>query len=304
MNAPSSELAVLFADVSGSTRLYETLGDERALEAVAHCLEVAKSACAGYGGQVIKTIGDEVMVAFAGADAAAQAAADLQARITAEPARESQRLMMRIGFHFGPALVSGGDVYGDSVNVAARLVGVAQGGQVITSSATAALLSPWLRIRTRELAALTLKGKLHDVSVCEFIWQDSGDDLTTLSTRVRTPATQLLVRHGEREFLLSEQRGSVALGRDPQSDIVIADRMASRMHARIERRRDRYVLIDHSSNGTFLTIAGEPEIQLRREEFMLRGQGHVSFGHPHAKDPSETIEFFCGADGPNDVGIR
>ena len=126
MNAPSSELAVLFADVSGSTRLYETLGDERALEAVAHCLEVAKSACADYGGQVIKTIGDEVMVAFAGADAAAQAAANLQARMSAEPAWESQRLMMRIGFHFGPALASGGDVYGDSVNVAARLQDLAK----------------------------------------------------------------------------------------------------------------------------------------------------------------------------------
>ena len=304
MSAPSSELAVLFADVSGSTRLYETLGDERALAVVAHCLEVAKSACAGYGGQVIKTIGDEVMVAFPAADDAAQAAADLQARITAEPALGSQRLMMRIGFHFGPALASGGDVYGDSVNVAARLVGVAQGGQVITSAATAALLSPWLRMRTRELAALTLKGKLHDVSVCEFVWQDSSDDLTTLSTRVRTPATHLLVRHGDRELLLSEQRGSVALGRDAQNDIVIVDRMASRMHAKIERRRDRYVLIDHSSNGTFLSIAGEPEVQLRREEFMLRGHGHVSFGHPYAKDPSETIEFFCGADGPHDAGIR
>ena len=109
MSAPSSELAVLFADVSGSTRLYETLGDERALAAVAHCLEVAKSACAGYGGQVIKTIGDEVMVAFQAADDAAQAAADLQARITAEPLFGSQRLMMRIGFHFGPALASGSE---------------------------------------------------------------------------------------------------------------------------------------------------------------------------------------------------
>ena len=82
-------------------------------------------------------------------------------------------------------------MFGDSVNVAARLVGVAQAAQVITSAATAAALSPWLRARTRELAALTLKGKLHDVSVFEFVWQDSTDDLTTLSTRVRTPAAHL-----------------------------------------------------------------------------------------------------------------
>ena len=295
MNAQSSELAVLFADVSGSTRLYETLGDERALAAVGRCLALARSACDGYGGRVIKTIGDELMATFSTADGAAQAAADLQARICAEPVLDSQRLRMRIGFHFGPALAGAdGDVYGDSVNLAARLVGVAHGGQIITSAATAAALSPWLRARTRELAALTLKGKQHDISVFEFVWEDASDDLTTLSTRVHATATRLRVRHGGRELVLGEERGTVSLGRDPQNDVVIADRMASRMHARIERRRDRYVLVDHSSNGTFLSIAGEPEVPLRREEFMLHGQGHISFGHAYAKDPSETVEFFCG----------
>jgi class 3 adenylate cyclase len=295
MSAQSSDLAVLFADVSGSTRLYETLGDERALAAVGRCLGLAKAACEGYGGRVIKTIGDEVMVAFPGADAAAQAAADLQVRIAAEPPPGPHRLMMRIGFHFGPALWgTDGDVYGDSVNVAARLARVAQGGQIITSAATVTVLTPWLRARTRELAELTLKGKQHDISVFEFVWQDSSDDETTLSTRVRTTAMPLRVRHGQTELMLGEDRGSVAIGRDAQNDVVIADRMASRMHARIERRRDRYVLIDHSSNGTYVSIAGEPEIQLRREELMLRGQGHISFGHAFEKDPLETVEFFCG----------
>ena len=102
------------------------------------------------------------------------------------------------------------------------------------------------------------------------------------------------VRHGDREIMLGEWQAGVALGRDAQNDIVIADRMASRMHAHIERRRDRFVLVDHSSNGTYLTIDGEPEIQLRREEFILRGNGHISFGHAYAKDPSETVEFACG----------
>ena len=296
METGSSDIAVLFADVSGSTRLYETLGDARALQMIGDCLALVKAACDAYGGRVIKTIGDEVMATFPDADAAAQAAADMQQRISAAPiVADSPRLSIRVGFHVGPALTAAdGDVYGDSVNTAARLVGVAHGGQVITSAATTAALSAWLRLRTREVAALTLKGKLHDISVCEFVWQDSDDDLTTLSTRVRTAATRLCVRHGAREIVLDEQHGSIALGRDTQNEIVIADRMASRMHARIERRRDRYVLIDHSSNGTFLSIDGEPEIALRREEFMLRGHGRISFGHALSKDPSEMVEFVCG----------
>jgi class 3 adenylate cyclase len=55
-------------------------------------------------------MGDEVMVTFAAADDAAQGAAELQARIAAEPPQGSQRLMMRVGFHHGVALAVDGDV--------------------------------------------------------------------------------------------------------------------------------------------------------------------------------------------------
>ena len=223
MDTASSDLAVLFADVSGSTRLYETLGDVRALATIERCLALVKAACDGNAGRVIKTIGDEAMAVFPTADNAAQAAAEMQARVTAEPAIAAERLTIRVGFHFGPALRTDGDVFGDSVNVAARLVGVAHGAQVITSAATVSALSPWLRMRTRELTALTVKGKLRDLSVFELIWQDSADDLTTLSTRVIAPVAELSVRHGAVEIVLGERRATVTLGRDAQNDIVIAD---------------------------------------------------------------------------------
>ena len=295
MTPASSEIAVLFADVSGSTRLYESLGDERALATISRCLGVVRDACTGNRGRVVKTIGDEVLAVFPAADDGATAAAEMQARVAAEPPVESQRLAIRVGFHFGPAIeAADGDVFGDSVNIAARLVGVAHGTQIITSAATVSALSPWLRMRTREVTAVTVKGKLRDMSVYELLWQDSADDLTTLSTRIMAPSAQLRLRHGDREVLLGDRQALVALGRDAQNDVVIADRLASRMHAHIERRRDRFVLVDHSSNGTFLTIADEPEIPLRREEFILRKHGHISFGHAYAKDPTETVEFFCG----------
>jgi len=121
MTTASSDLAVLFADVSGSTRLYETLGDERALATVGQCLALVREACDGHSGRVIKTIGDEVMAVFALADQAAQAAAAMQARVSTEPFAVGQRIAIRVGFHFGPALETDSDVFGDSVNVAARL---------------------------------------------------------------------------------------------------------------------------------------------------------------------------------------
>src|SRR4051794_27212800 len=117
MNSPvPRDLAVLFADVSGSTRLYEELGDEAALSTIARCLAVVQRACDGHQGRVVKTIGDEAMAVFPGADQAAEAAAEFQARISEEPAVGTQRLGLRVGFHYGPALVAGGDIFGDSVN--------------------------------------------------------------------------------------------------------------------------------------------------------------------------------------------
>ena len=83
------------------------------------------------------------------------------------------------------------------------------------------------------------------------------------------------------------------LGRDPQNDVVVADRMASRVHARIERRRDRFVLVDQSSNGTFVTMEGEPEIHLRREDLILRGRGRITFGHAWRDAADEVLTFSC-----------
>jgi predicted component of type VI protein secretion system len=107
------------------------------------------------------------------------------------------------------------------------------------------------------------------------------------------PPARIRLSHGERDLALGETNSVVTLGRDPQCDLVIGDRMASRLHARIERRRDKFVLVDQSTNGTYVTVEGEPEIRLRREDLILRGRGHVSFGHAYLKDPTEVVAFSC-----------
>jgi predicted component of type VI protein secretion system len=117
--------------------------------------------------------------------------------------------------------------------------------------------------------------------------------LTALSPRLVLRPAQLNLTHGDLKMELSETTSVLNIGRDAQSDIVIMDRKASRMHARIERRRDKFVLIDHSSNGTYVTIEGEGESVLRREEFTLRGRGHISFGHAFQDDPVEFVGFIC-----------
>ena len=284
-------LAVLFADISGSAKLYETLGDSEALATVERCLAIIKQVCTDAGGRVIKTIGDEVMAVFPGADGAARAATDMQARVSAQRTSRGVPLAIHVGFHFGPVLEDGNDVFGDTVTVAARLSNLAKGGQVFTSKETVAELPQAMRARTRDQQTQSMKGKQQDVGLFELVWQETEDELTALSTRVDLRPAYLKLKHGDQELELSDTRASLSIGRDPQNDLVIGDRKASRMHARIERRRDKFVLIDHSSNGTYVTMENEPEIVLRREEIVLRGRGRVSFGHAYQDDPSETLRY-------------
>jgi class 3 adenylate cyclase len=293
MVSTTRNLAILFADISGSTKLYELLGNDEARAIVDRCLAIAKRACEDFGGRVVKTIGDEVMAAFPTADFAAQAAIDIQVRVSKERTSNGAPIAMHIGFHSGQAIEDANDLFGDCVNVAARVTAFASRGQIFTSAHTISELSPVLRQRTRDQDAQTVKGKERDIGLFEVIWGDAEDELTAMSPRLaRTPA-KVTLTHSSRAIELGEQRSLLTLGRDAQNDVVIADRKASRMHARIERRRDKFVLVDQSSNGTWVTVDGEQEITLRREELILRGRGQISFGHAFADDPTEIVSFSC-----------
>lgn len=290
--AGGGTVAVLFADIAGSTSLYDVLGDARAKAMIDEALEAMKAVTARHGGRVIKTIGDEIMCVFDGADRGFIAATDMQLRIDHLPVTNGAKRKIRVGFHAGSVIEENGDVFGDTVNTAARMAGLAKGMQIFTTRVTADMLSPALRAGTREIASLSVKGKADDMAVCEVIWQE-GDDLTMTAPSVLMPQSQavLVLRHGSREIIMNNAKASVTLGRDAGSDIVIGDPKASRNHARIERRRDKFFLADQSTNGTFVTFVGEAEISLRREEVMLRTSGRMIFGHSAAESDAETVEF-------------
>jgi class 3 adenylate cyclase len=294
MTASARPVAILFADVSGSTTLYERLGDRQALTAVDQVLDLLRRAVATYQGRVVKTIGDEVMAVFRDADTALQAASDMQTRVAALPTFADARLAIRVGFHFGPAIEESGDYFGDAVNTAARMAGLAKGGQIITTAATVASLSPLLRESTREVAALSVKGKQSEVKVCEVLWQ-IGEDLTMLAASRAQASTEAVLRlaHGSRALLMDDDLATVQIGRDVSHHILITDKMASRLHGRIERRGDKFYYVDLSTNGTYITIEGDVETCLRRDQAMLRGRGTLSFGHSATDPGAELVTFVC-----------
>jgi adenylate cyclase len=292
--AISQSVAVLFADIAGSTKLYDTLGDTAAKHMIDECIALMRAITGQYGGRVVKTIGDEVMCVLPNADSGCLAAMDMQLKISALPAVSGVQRAIRAGFHAGPVIEENNDVFGDTVNLAARMAGLAKGQQIMTTRATVDQLSTLLKSGTRQIAALSVKGKGDDVEVCEVIWQAS-DEMTMATPSILAAAKPVVLwlKHGTQEQQLEQANAGIVLGRDAACQIVIADPKASRQHARIERRRDKFFLIDQSTNGTFVAVAGEPEISLRREEVMLRGSGQIAFGHSVGApgEGSEVVEF-------------
>jgi adenylate cyclase len=284
---------VLFADLAGSMRLYTQAGDQEAVKSIARCLDALTKEVAVCGGRVVKTIGDEVMALFPFPDAAAEAAVRMQAAIRDLPTLGGERLAIRIGFHTGPVIQRSADVFGDTVNIASRLAEHASKGQALTSDKTVALLSPALRHSTRRLYDVTLRGKADEVGLCELLWQPDPDITVLAPTERRHARAKLRLKYRDQSIVSRRALQPITIGRDPGCEVVICGAHASRQHCQIEPRRNRFVLRDHSTNGTYLTLEGDEEILLRREEHSLHGHGWIAFGERRS-EALDVLEFFCG----------
>ncbi len=295
MGEGTQTLAIIFADISRSSRLYKAIGDTLALEKVSQCMDLLTQIIVKNNGQVIKTIGDEIMGTFPGSDAAVLAASEMQRRISEGFPQDGEMIRLKIGLNYGPVMVEGGDVFGDSVNTAAGLVELANPGQILTSRATIEALSASLSAKTRNLGRFPFKGSREQMDVFEVLAGAAvGDsDLTLVpgkTSLVETPR-MLLLRYQDQEIQLQEEGQTVLLGRDTQNDLVVDDQFASRQHARVEYRHDKFTLIDQSTNGTFvLTDEGEA-IHVRREKLVLQRAGQISLGKKFEDDPTELIQF-------------
>jgi class 3 adenylate cyclase len=287
--------AVLFADISGSTRMYEAIGDTTARRIVVRVFSLLSDAIHRFEGMLIKTIGDEMMCLFGDAESAARSSLDMQRSLRDAALADSNlsRLAIRIGFHAGEVIRERADVFGDAVNTAARVVAQAKGRQILTTKETLDMLPAGLRDTTRFVDHIAVKGKLAQLHLYELIWDSAGLTAAESSRNVAQSGTpkRLVLRFQQQEVVLDKEKCSVQLGRGEENDFVVQDSLVSRAHAKIEFRRDKFVLIDQSINGTYVLIYGEREECVRRDEMVLRGSGIISPGRVSGSGSIECVHF-------------
>jgi adenylate cyclase len=290
------ELAILFADVVGSTRLYDVMGDLRARDMVSICIDVMRSATEGRQGTVIKTMGDEVMATFPNADAALNAAAQMQQQISNHAGLkvDGQPVAIRIGCHYGPVMLENRDVFGAAVHTANRMTSQAKAGQIMTTAATVDKLSPEWRAACRQIDVATLKGQGNEVVLYEVLWQT--EDITSMVPGIASDSraartTRLRLTCEGQELLVDERHSSITIGRAEDNDVVVKGNLISRLHARIEISRNKFVLTDQSTNGTFVQASDGEESFVRRDSLQIKGQGMIGLGRLPERGSPQTIRF-------------
>lgn len=295
----SQSLTILFADVSGSTKLFELRGDVEARRLIAAVLEALSGIAGRHGGKVIKTIGDEVMCTFPGALNGILAAVDMQKRMAHDPGFVKENLAIRIGLHHGETLVEANDVFGDAVNTAARMASTAKREQIVTTSSTVRGLTNSGSIKTRSLGAVRVSGKLDPIEIVDVIWQEDLSNVTTVQRAIRlddlpgAAGAKLSVRFKGRVIELSASSPPFTLGRDANSTLVVDNEWVSRNHAMVEYKRGYFVITDRSTNGTFVKIGDDDEMRLHRDEIHLRKAGTISLGQAVAANTDSVLYFQC-----------
>jgi adenylate cyclase len=290
------EVAIVFADVVGSTKLYELLGDVRARDMVGICIDVMRAATDQNHGTVIKTMGDEVMATFPTADDALNAAAQMQKQIVLHPALkvDEQIVAIRIGCNFGPVVLENRDIFGSAVHTANRMTSQAKAGQIITTATMVERLSSEWRASVRQIDIATLKGRSSEVALFEVLWQT--DDITSMVPAIAIRANKglrLRLRFQGQEVLVDDGHGSMTMGRAEENDLVIKGNLISRLHARVEFNRNKFILVDQSTNGTFVIGKDGEEAFIRRDSMQLRGEGLIGLGKAPDSNSSQVIRFAC-----------
>ena len=277
--------SVVFADLVGSTGIFERLGDETAGSFVTQLTTALAKIFEQHKGRVVKLLGDGLFVVFAEEAQALTACIAIQERLMLKPVRPGgigRPVQMQMGIESGEVVEIQGDCYGDAVNSAARLADLAGADQILTTQRVRDALPREQQEMLRSLGPMYLRGKAEVTEVFSVEWQPERDaDATVMGASMfgQLPEALLEISINGVTRHLEPKGETLTLGRSLTADLPVNDTRVSRLHATIEWRGGHYVLSDASSFGTWVYFGNQAEpVVLRRTECYLVGQGHIALG--------------------------
>ena len=298
-----AEVTVVFADLTGSTGVFEALGNAKATQAITRLTDWLGQACTARRGQVVKNLGDGVLMVFSKSADAIEAVADMQRahteRIKTWP--DKLKMHLQVGVARGQVIEQAGDYFGDAVNVAARLSDLSGPDQILATDAVINALPPDSSVRFRSLGAIDLRGRQEACLVYRVEWQSDilTDFFTVPAALGPNPASKAVPQTGhltlswlDTAATFTSAQLPLHIGREDDSGFVINDPRVSRLHANITWRAGKFYLEDVSSFGTWVRFAGSDAIvALRRHECVLLGAGEIALGAPFEDFTVPTVSF-------------
>ena len=296
-----SDLTVLFADLRGSTALFETLGNAEATSVVTHCVGALSKTVGEAGGHVVKTLGDGLMAVFPTPGLALMSASQMHDVLDGIVSCGSERgasaglrvLRLQIALARGEVVEMAGDCFGDAVNVAARLIDHAGDNETLATVDVLQGIPIDTQARFRSLDRLALRGRAEPVQVHVMARRRGGDAAVTqfgdVSISGETEGVSLSWNALNRVF--DNRQMPVVLGRGAQANFCVDDSRVSRSHARIDWYGGSLQLTDLSYNGTYVRFNDGEIVSLRRGSCTLHGSGTVGLG-ASPTDPGAAIVRF------------
>jgi adenylate cyclase len=277
--------AVLFADISGSTKLYVDVGDERAREIVARTLELWSMFTAEGGGSVVQLRGDGMLCIFESVDAALLAVVRMRDLPYQDP------LSMHAGLNVGAVLHEAEQLYGDVVNVAARMADVAKKFEVVLTVAAYRQLADTARWpNLRLIKQVPIKGKTEPMDI--YLLANDRRGLTDYRPPLQKATTgQLHLRYAGQRVTVDLTGGGCVIGRDDDCRIKVDRPLVSRRHASVECAAGKFFLHDHSTNGTYVAERQAAPVLVHRELFQLKEPGVISLGVEPQGNVEHSIVF-------------
>ena len=289
---------VVFADLVGSTGIFERLGDETAGHFVTQLTTALSRTFEQHHGRVVKLLGDGLFVVFPQECDAIAACIVIQERLSNKPVYpggSGNPVQMQMGVESGEVVEIGGDCYGDAVNSAARLADLAGAAQILTTQRVRDMLAPPQQSQLRSLGPMHLRGKAEVTEIFRVDWQPDRDaDATVMGGSMFKAASEsrLELSASGQVIHLAPRGDKLTLGRATTASLSINDARVSRVHATVEWRGTQFVLSDTSSFGTWVYMGNQTEpVVLRRTECYLVGQGQITLGCDRHSESAPQVQF-------------